>query len=374
MGKDLKGKELGLGISQRKDGLYTARYTDRWGNRKQKYFKKLQECRQWIANAQFDDEHGNPLLGEPTVNVWFDYWIDNVKGGNIRYHTRKNYVDRYKFNIKEYIGDMLLKDVKTVHCQNILNRMEDQYCNTTIDKTRATMKILFSDAVENGLIKKSPMTRSVKCSGGREPVPKNALTVEEQKTILLGAKDSSYFCAYALVLQTGLRVGELAGLRWSDIDFDKRTLRVERTMYRTKDCRWTLGEPKTKTSKRTVPLTDEAIKILRSQKKRLQGIKVVDIRWSDNVFLTRNGLPFNFDVCRDQLNRICGRVNIPVISMHILRHTFATRCIEAGTRPKTLQSILGHSKISTTMDLYVHVTADEQMKELEKVQSILKVV
>ena len=128
MGKDLKGKELGVGISQRADGLYTARYTTKEGHRKQKYFKKLQECKKWLADAQYYEEHGSALNSEePTVDAWFNYWMTDIKANNIRYNTIRNYTDRYRVNIKPYIGDMLIKDVKPMHCQNILNKMSKEY-------------------------------------------------------------------------------------------------------------------------------------------------------------------------------------------------------------------------------------------------------
>ena len=113
MGKDLKGKELGVGICQIKNGKYVARFTKRNGKRIKREFFKLQECRKWMADAQFDDEHGNVLNGDdPTVEAWYRYWIDNVKGDNIRYNTRRNYNERYEKNIKQHIGHMLLKDIK----------------------------------------------------------------------------------------------------------------------------------------------------------------------------------------------------------------------------------------------------------------------
>ena len=140
MGKDLKGKELGVGISQRKDGLYTARFTGKDGKRKQKYFKKLQECRKWIADVQFEDEHGNVLRVEnPTVDAWFNYWIENIKGQTIRDNTKRNYLERYEKNIKPVIGNMFIKDVKPLHCQNVLLEMSKSYSNSMIDYCRIAM-------------------------------------------------------------------------------------------------------------------------------------------------------------------------------------------------------------------------------------------
>lgn len=110
------------------------------GKRRQQYFKKLQKCRQWLADAQFEDKHGNVFHGEqPTVDAWYKYWIDNVKGHNIRFNTRRNYNERYDKNIKLLIGDMLLKDVKPLHCQNVLNQMAERYANSVIEHCRLVM-------------------------------------------------------------------------------------------------------------------------------------------------------------------------------------------------------------------------------------------
>lgn len=197
MGKSLKGKELGVGISQRKDGLYTARFVDKLGKRRQKYFKKLQDCRNWLADAQFEDEHGNVLQGEnPAVDAWYNYWIDNVKGDNIRFNTRRNYNERYERNIKPLIGDMFLKEVKPLHCQNVLNQMSDKYANSVIGHSRLVMWMLFDSAVENELLSKNPVTKSVKCTSGRKPKEMRALTIEEQKIFLETISGTSNYNQY----------------------------------------------------------------------------------------------------------------------------------------------------------------------------------
>lgn len=376
MGKDLRGKELGVGISQRSDGLYTARYTDKLGKRRQKYFKKLQECRNWLADAQYENEHGNVLNCEnPTVDAWYQYWIDNIKGDNIRYNTRRNYNDRYRINIKPYIGSMLIKEVKPLHCQNVLNKMAERYANSIIEHSRLVMWMMFDSAVENELISKNPITKSIKCTSGRKPKERRALTVEQQKLFLETVKDSSNYNQYALILQTGLRTGEMIGLRWSDVDLKNRIIHVRRTMeYRHSIGEWRTGEPKTKNSVRDVPLTQEAITILKNQKEKLKKIKVIPMEFADSVFLCRDGTPTKNSVYDTKLFYYCDKAGIPRFSMHVLRHTFATRCIEAGMKPKTLQMILGHSNIGITMNLYVHVTDDEKAKEVESVEKMLKLV
>ena len=161
MGKDLKGKELGIGISQRKDGLYTGRFVSKQtGKSIQKYFPKLQECRKWYADARFQDEHGGiNASGDMTVTAWFDYWIENIKGDSVRPNTIRNYKERFRHNIKDCIGNMLISEVKPMHCQNVLNRMKDYYKTSTIYQTRIALYCMFSDAVENDVIVKNPVTK-----------------------------------------------------------------------------------------------------------------------------------------------------------------------------------------------------------------------
>ena len=176
-------------------------------------------------------------------------------------------------------------------------------------------------------------------------------------------------------MQTGLRTGELIGLKWPDIDFDKKVMHVQRSMeYRYSVGEWRIGEPKSKSGYRDVPLTEEAISILKNQKEKLKNIKVINIEFKDFVFLNRKGEPTKNSAYDSTLFKLCDKAEINRFSMHVLRHTMATRCIEADMRPKTLQVILGHSNVGITMNLYVHVTEDEKVKEVEKIEKALKIV
>ena len=376
MGKNLRGQEIGVGISQRKDGLYTARFTDKNGRRRQKYFKTLQECRNWLAEAQLQDGHGHVLYSESmTVDAWYQYWIDNVKGNNIRYNTRRGYNDRYEKNIKPLIGDMLLKDVKPLHCQDVLNQMAGVYMNSTIQRTRTLLWVMLDSAVENELLLKNPVTKSVRCKSGKKSKDKRVLTMTEQGVFLQAAKETEYYNQYALILQTGLRIGEMTALKWSDIDFDKKILHVRRTMeYVYSDKRWRIGEPKSKSGNRDIPLTNEAVSILESQREKMMNLKRISMDFSDFVFLNQDGEPVTRSCYNKELSVLAKRAGIKTFSAHTLRHTFATRCIEAGMKPKTLQTILGHADIGTTMNMYVHITEEERSKEICLIEDALKVI
>ena len=375
MGKDLKGKELGKGISQQADYLYLARYTDRMGKRHTKRFKKLQECRKWLADAIYIDEHSDIRnAADMLVEAWFDYWI-SIKEKTVRPNTVRNYTERYEMNIKPIIGNMLLKDVKPIHCQKIFTDMAEGYRTSTIQQTRITLYNMLEFAKENEVIISNPCKKSVKSDMGKPSDKKEALTVETQRVFLQGSVGNSYENQFRFILQTGLRTGELVGLQWKDIDFDKKVMTISKTMeYRYKHGEWRFGPPKSKSGYRTIPLTDEAIRILKSQKEKNNRLKIINMEWADFVFVSRKGEPVKNSTYDAALTKICDTVGIKRFSMHILRHTFATRCIEGGMMPKTLQKILGHSNIGITMNLYVHITEEEKQKEIDLVAEALKVV
>ena len=376
MGKDLKGKELGVGIHQQKDGYYCARYVDRFGKRKAKRFVKLQECRQWFADATYIDEHSD--LGQAadmTVDAWFEYWI-GIKKQTVRYNTVRNYAERYHANIQPVIGSKLLNEIKPLHCQKVMSDMADKgYKTSTIYQTRIALFNMLEFAKENDVILSNPCKKSVKSDIGKPSGKKEALTIDVQRKFLEHIKGNSYENQYRFVLQTGLRTGELIGLKWSDIDFKKRILKVERSMeYRYKVGEWRVGEPKSKSGYRTIPLTNEAIRILKEQKRKNSKIDIISMEWADIVFLCGKGTPVKNSTYDSNLFKICDKAGINRFSMHVLRHTFATRCIEAKMLPKTLQKIMGHSNIGITMNLYVHITEDEKQKEIDMVANALNVV
>ena len=143
--------------------------------------------------------------------------------------------------------------------------------------------------------------------------------------------------------------------------------------YRYSDGGWREGPPKSKSGFRTIPLTEEAIRILKAQKEKNNRIKVISMAWGNQVFLCKKGEPVKNSTYDAALFKICDKVGIKRFSMHVLRHTFATRCIEGGMLPKTLQKILGHSNIGITMNLYVHITEEEKQKEIDLVAATLNV-
>ena len=230
MGKDLRGKELGKGLRQCVDGKYIARYSSRSGKRPEKAFDKLNSARLWLEEQRYMEKNNDKApVRAMTVDEWEGYWIDTIKKPSIRLTTYRAYKNRYESNIKPYLGNMLITEVKPMDCQTVLNEVIKDHSQGTTEQVRMCMQQIFTAAAENGLIPASPVTRSVKLKKG-EKQERRVLTEAEQKEFVdyLQKTDHRYAKQYMLCLETGLRAGELMGLQWQDIKDGK--INVSRTV------------------------------------------------------------------------------------------------------------------------------------------------
>ena len=387
MGKDLKGKELGIGLGQRKDKYYYAKYSYH-GKKGQQSFHTLVEAKNWRQEQLYLCRHPELRTAtshDMTVEAWFNRWLKDVVG-NRAPNTLRNYRERYEHNVQPFIGSMLLRDVKPMDCQMILHAMESAYAGSTIRQTYMTMGKFFKSAKDNGFIDRHPMDGVHYTKPVRAVDDIHFLTVDEQKRFLEAAKGPHNYAQYALILETGLRTGEMIGLTWDAIDWEKRTLTVNKTLeFRYKQDEWRAGPPKTESSYRTIPLTDTAYGILREiydtreyrnesnglstvltfmdrktgQKRKLVMRDLVFINW-------RTGMPEKNSSYDTHLYKLCDEAGIKRFCMHALRHTYATRAIESGMQPKVLQKLLGHASSKPTMDRYVHVTNAFIQKAVEQ--------
>lgn len=374
MGKDLKGKELGRGLTQRKNKKYSARFVTKSGARKEYIADTLKEAKQWLADAKYEDAHSILVLSSNmTVNAWFAEW-SKTKASTVRENTLRIYTERYKTNIQPILGRMEIAEVKPAHCQKVLSVMaEEGYAGSTIQQTLHTMVTMFWSAFENDLIRKTPITKSGVKMPKEVAHEIDFFTLEEQKAFLAVAKDYAYYAQFRLILETGLRTGEVIGLCWRYVNLDSRTIQIEQTLeYRYERQEWKWGVPKTRHGKRTIHLTPAAYDILMEIRSAPSKVtQDTPEEFKDLVFLSRKGLPIKNSTYDAALVKRCSKAGVKVLSMHDLRHTFATRFVESSSNYKFLSEMLGHSSIKITMDLYVHVTDETRISEIEKFAAYL---
>lgn len=367
MGKSLNGKELGKGISQRKDGLYQGRFVNRFGKKQTLYAKTLKDIRQKLRNAQYEDEKAlNVVTKEITLDEWYKVWMATCKK-NCRESTKATYAGQYK-RVQKALGWRKLTSLNLIIIQQAINELG------TDNQRKETKKILvdmLSKAVDADLLIKNSARMVNTVISKEEKKERRVLTIRETSIFLEYTKDTFYYDLYILALETGMRIGELMGLKWSEIDYDKSVLYVRRSLcYFRRDGKYVFEwhDTKTHNSKRVIPLTKQAVKALKRQWIRRQSILLknaseVQEEYRDLVFVTKNNRPTQQFIVAECIDVAIRRIRkdypeFEGFSPHCFRHTFATRAIERGMQPKILQKLLGHGSLQTTMDLYCHVTDD----------------
>lgn len=396
MGKDKKGKELGKGISQRKDGRYEARYINKYGQRKTIYSFKLNEIKRLLRNAKYEDEHGINGNGVSiTLDEWFLQWMELYKSKTVKLTTQQNLRAHYNSRISKNIGNMYLKDIKTVHIQKLLMDLLDIGLNiSTVHNFKIILKDMLKRAVQNEYITKNP------CEGvDLPPVPtteSRVLTPKEQEIFFKFAENYVHINVLKLTLLTGMRIGEVLGLQWSDINFDERKISIDKTLHYGEggaSSRYVFfyTTSKTSSSKRVLPMSDMAYEVLKNQQdKQLKARLRNKGAWNtidgfeDLVFLGAKGKPIKISTMNDTIKLYVEKINVfehelakeenrePVefkhFTCHALRHTFTTRCYEQGVPDKVLQKLLGHANIETTLNIYTHATDEAKEYAINNVK------
>lgn len=379
MGKDLKGKELGVGITQRKNGTYQGRYKDRFGNSKTIYSKKLSELRKDLAVKIAENETFVSVRETVKLDNWFNQWIKIYKEKSVRPNTLREYTHIYNKNISPFIGNRNINSLVKSDIQRIITLAHTNgYGYERQNKIKVILSDLMARALEDNLILKNPVL-GAKVIDKKESKAKS-LTLEEQNIFFEYCKNTFYDNMFNVAVNTGMRPGELFALTESDIDFENGFIDVNKTLVYQKyltDTRKTfhLEEPKTKQSYRKVPINSVCKIYLERQ---IQQKAIVSSKrpkeQNDFLFTTKYNTPINSVIYADAIHAVIREINLlrpnnelfKNFSGHTFRHTFATRCFEHEIDPKVVQSYLGHASVKMTLDLYTHVTKEKSFNDIEK--------
>ena len=380
MGKDLKGKELGTGITQRKDGVYQGRYVDRFGNRKTIYNSSIRELKRDLAVLISDNINYTSIRQEITLDDWFNRWLEIYKENSIRPNTKREYVHIYNKNISPYLGNRKINSLVKSDIQKIIDiAYEANYKYERQSKIRVILLDMLSRALEDDLISKNPV-KGVKLRSEKK-IEAKALTINEQKVFFEYCRNTFYDNLFNVAVNTGLRPGELFALTKDDINIEEGYIDVNKTLVYQKyltDTRkeFHIEEPKTKNSYRKVPINSVCKEYLLKQFELKEIVSHKRPKEQNSyLFVSKFNTPLNSQIYSDAINAVVRQINLTrsfndefdSFSGHTFRHTFATRCIENGIQPKVVQAYLGHATLKMTMDLYVHVTEEKAKEDIEKI-------
>lgn len=401
--KDNKGRILHDGESQRSDGRYMYRYKDSLGKVKYIYDMSLPELRKKEKEIAEQVLLGLTGQGEvTTLNQAWDRYLASKRG--LKPTTIHNYKQSYNCYARDVIGDIPVAQIRYSLLRDFYNNLihDKKIAISTLETLNITLNPMFNALVRDGFIRANPckgLIKSLKTENGYTPTKRHSMTVKEQSRILEYMQMSPIYCKwrdlFIFMLGTGLRISEVCGLTWDDIDFEAGTLSVKRELMRRSlngVHGYYMATPKTKNSVRTIPLLPDVYMALMRHKSDMSG-RTNDFEFegvSGFVWLTKDGVPLNHQNIDGMLCRLIGAYNrdeeriakeegrdpfiIRKISAHTLRHTCATRLCEATENVAFVSSFLGHSSIQITLDIYAECQPDFMSRTAEEVAKKVVIV
>ena len=345
-------------VYKRKDGRWVASVTLPDGKRKSFYFKTKAEAiaaknQAAVANAQ------GALIASPdqTLGDFLRDWLHHAARQTLRERSFDRYNDMIELHILPLLGKVKLQKLTPQHLQRFYSQKSEQLAPATVRVIHAVLHRALSDALRWELV-----SRNV-CDVVKAPrVPKkemHALTFEQARHLLKTAQGDPLEALYVLALTTGMRQGELLGLKWEDVDMQHGKVTIKRALSRFRHQGLKVTEPKTEKSRRTIPLIPLALEALRQHRVRQQERRrAAGPRWKDQgwIFCNTQGGPLYADhVVEHSFRPLLERAGLPRIRFHDLRHSTASLLLALDVHPKFVQELLGHSTISMTLDTYSHV-------------------
>lgn len=291
-----------------------------------------------------------------TLSQWLDLWLENMTD-TLRPNTLRNYRSYIENHIRPGLGDKQLARITPADVRNFYEKLGDRLSSSTVRRIHTTLHGALRSAQQANLIAGNPTEKIAPprfCYGEKQ------ILTDEQLDVFMKAiaKDEIWYDFFYTELTTGLRRGEICGLKWMDFDEMNGTLKVRRTIYREKGVGLTSGDTKTYAGAREIVLPSSTAEIFRSRKKSA----LTEWIFPDPL---KPEQPIAPDSAYRRLKLLLNQAGLPNIRFHDLRHTFATHALASGVDVKTLSGILGHTRAAFTLDTYTHTTGDMQKRAAE---------
>ena len=402
----LKGEKLKTGESYHAGSQrYMYRWTDRFGKRKTVYAKKLSELR--AKEEEINRDLADGIRAESnniTLNDMFELWR-TIKVG-LKEHTLANYVYMYNHFVRESIGTLKIQSIRKSDLLRFYNTLIGEGRNkvaiNTLENIHNVLHQVFQLAVDDDYIRRNVSDKvltEVKKAHNYERPKRHALTIPEQTAFLSYIRKTNkykhWLPLFTFFLGTGCRVSEVIGLRWQDVDMENDMIDINHalTYYsdKTGKCGYHISTPKTSAGKRKIPMLPEVKQALLDEKEYQKEAELscsCEIDGHTNfIFLNRDGKNHNQQSINRAIQRVLRDYNfeeyeqaekeereavlLPNFSCHNLRHTFATRCNDREMNAKIVQTVMGHSSIAVTLDVYTDATEDKLKESFDNLQGML---
>lgn len=343
--------------------------------RKYIYGKTRREVAEKLSKLLQDRDTGllTPSKENYTLGQWLELWLKLYKKPQLRQTTYDRYLTVIRNHLSNRIAGIPLERLRTEHLQGLYLHMEKQGLSRSIRMLHTLINGSLKQAMKLGYVSRNVAEAATLPRKKQKEM--KVLSEEELERFLESAKTFRLYPAFLLLISTGLRRGELLGLKWEDIDWDKKMIMVRRNLveYRGKVV---FQEPKTKNSCRTIPLTETALEELKNwRKKWLEERLRLGPEWPETelVFPSRVHTPERPRNFLRTFKVILEKAGLPPdVTIHSLRHTYATSLLKSGEHPKIVQELLGHSSITTTLDIYSRVMPGLKEQAQKKMENFLR--
>ncbi len=367
-------------VKRGENAWYVRIFIGREANGKRKYFNKTihgskKDAQKFLTAKTREKDLG--VLIEPAsmpLNEYLDKWLEESAKNKLRARTFDNYESLLNCHVRKRLGAKRLSDIQAYDVQKLYNEMKKaNYSPKTIRHVHNVLSSALKQAVRWKMLSQNPCEL---CELPRmEKTEMMYFTPKETQTFLDAAKDDKYYPAFLLAIETGMRPEEYLGLQWKDIDFENKALSVRRALVVKKGGGYIFTEPKTKKSRRSIPISNSLINALKTHRRnQLEERMKLGASYEnlDLVFASEIGTPLlHGNLLRRHFKPIRDKAGLPKIRLYDLRHTTATLLLSAGENPKVVSERLGHASIVLTLDTYSHVLPTMQKDATIKMEKLM---